>query len=66
MVRDPRKTGLPTQGGLTMPLAPSSASGARDRKGKQLPYQEDPERDRPAAYNGGGYMSTGYDTGRVW
>ena len=41
-------------------------SGGRDANGRQIAYKPDPVRDRALSYNGGGYLSSGYDSGRVY
>lgn len=45
-------------------LTSSATSGARDEQGVQVPYHEDPIRNRAAAFIPTGYLSDGYDTGR--
>ncbi len=44
--------------------ANSATSGARDGQGQQIPYHEDPVRNRSSAYLPNGYLSPGYDSGR--
>lgn len=38
--------------------------GSRDSGGLQVPYYDDPIRNRAAAFIPNGYLSPGYDTGR--
>ena len=38
--------------------------GGRDSSGRQVPYTPDPLRERSLSYNAGGYMASGYDSGR--
>lgn len=41
-------------------------SGGRDAYGRQIPYVPDPVRDPGAEWNRGGYLTPGYDSGRVF
>lgn len=44
----------------------SPTAGARDGRGVQIPYRDDPVRDPSSRFNRNGYLRTGYDTGRIW
>ncbi len=44
----------------------SPTAGARDSRGVQLPYQDDPVRHPSSSFNPNGYLRSGYDTGRIW
>lgn len=51
---------------LVRPTEMSGTAGGRDVQGKSLPVQLDSLRVRSLNYVPQGYMSQGYDTGRVW
>lgn len=41
-------------------------TGGRDASGRQISYAPDPVRERSLEFTQGGYMSAGYDSGRVY
>lgn len=43
-----------------------SLIGGRDASGRQVPYSPDPLRERSLEYTSGGYLASGYDSGRVY
>ncbi len=45
-------------------IAAMATSGARDNRGRQIPYHEDPLRNPAATFIPNGYLVPGYDTGR--
>lgn len=51
---------------LKTPTRMSGSAGARDSRGQPIPFQPDPLRVRSMNWLPEGYMSSGYDTGRVW
>lgn len=51
---------------LMSPTSSAGLIGGRDANGNQVAYKPDPLRERSLSYTQGGYMSAGYDSGRLY